>query len=223
MNSTFSRSTVCALVLNALSVTPSVATLHQVSVANFAFTPADLSINQGDVVRWVWSNRSHTVTSGDPAGCTPDGLFSAPINMSNPTFEYTFDGAPGIIPYFCIPHCASMNMHGSITVLPDPTAAPEDPLPALRSGPSLGVNPNPFALRTVVSLELQQAERVSLVVYDASGRPVATLNDAALAPGTHEFSWDGRTQAGGSAPSGIYYARMRTADAGGTAILILVR
>lgn len=91
------------------------AAIHIVNQVNFGFQPADLTIAQGDTVRWVWSGGIHTVTNGtgaaDPNVAT---LFDAPLSSSATTFQYRFVNT-GVFPYFCRPH-ESLGMEGTITV-----------------------------------------------------------------------------------------------------------
>ena len=98
--------------------------MHQVSVANFAFSPQNVNAVPGDTLRWVWVNGIHTATSGDPSTCTPDGIFNGPVDSGHHTFDYCRDSG-GHHLYFCVFHCA-MGMNGSITVS-EPVAVPEDP------------------------------------------------------------------------------------------------
>src|SRR3954454_16888757 len=43
------------------------ATIHTVTIANFAFNPSNISnVIVGDTVKWVWGDGSHTTTC-DPA------------------------------------------------------------------------------------------------------------------------------------------------------------
>ena len=87
---------------------------HVVTVRNFADL-ANLTITEGDVVRWEWESGGHTVTSGTgPSDPNAGELFNAPMNSSNQVFEFTFD-EPGTFPYYCIPHFAS-GMTASVTV-----------------------------------------------------------------------------------------------------------
>jgi hypothetical protein len=65
--------------------------------------------------------------------------------------------------------------------------------------------PNPFAGRTRLRFELPSAARVSLAIYDVSGRRVARLAEGDRPAGRHEAVWDSR-QAG--APAGVYFARL---------------
>jgi hypothetical protein len=50
------------------------------------------------------------------------------------------------------------------------------------------------------------------VIFDATGRSVRTLIAAELPGGSYSPVWDGRGDAGGELPSGVYFARV---DAGG--------
>ena len=64
--------------------------------------------------------------------------------------------------------------------------------------------PNPFADRAQFTLEVAEAQAVTVAVYDVMGRTVATLHDGALAAGTrHGFELDGRALA-----SGVYLVRV---------------
>ncbi len=90
-----------------------------VTVRNYEFSPASITVSRGDTVRWQWESGSHTVTSGassQPAD-DPGALFDASINSVNTDFSYVFD-TPGDYPYFCRPH-ELMGMRGSVTVTGD--------------------------------------------------------------------------------------------------------
>jgi flagellar hook assembly protein FlgD len=50
--------------------------------------------------------------------------------------------------------------------------------------------------------------KVTLRVYDVSGRIGATLIEGVGPAGRHELQWDGRTSGGRSAASGTYFVRM---------------
>ena len=69
--------------------------------------------------------------------------------------------------------------------------------------------PNPFNAATTISFTLAEREPVSLRIYDAAGRLVATLVDAQVtAAGTHTLSWDARNDAGVPVSSGAYFCRL---------------
>lgn len=105
-----------ALMVAVLGIVPSArAAVHEVTASGLTFSPADISIQVGDTVRWLWSDGSHTVTSGTGA-LDPDSgdLFNSFLNSGTPQFEFTFN-APGVVPYYCGPH-EFFNMKGTVTV-----------------------------------------------------------------------------------------------------------
>ena len=84
-----------------------------------AFSPATLTIGQGDTVTWTNAASATTHTSTSGAVITgvehPDGLWNG-SNPAHTTFTVNFTGfAPRTYPYYCVPH-ATLGMVGSITV-----------------------------------------------------------------------------------------------------------
>jgi hypothetical protein len=75
-------------------------------------------------------------------------------------------------------------------------------------------HPNPFNPVTTIPYIVGgpngggAALRVTLRVYDVSGRLVATLVDEDSTPGRYEATWEGRTDSGRSVASGIYFYRL---------------
>ncbi|KAA9130832.1 hypothetical protein F3N42_10715 [Marinihelvus fidelis] len=96
-----------------------VAEVHIVEVGDNFFSPAQLTIQAGDTVRWVNAagGMAHDVESDT-------GLFSSGAAASQFTFEFTFDD-PGSYPYFCSVHGGpgGVGMSGAVVV----EAAPEPP------------------------------------------------------------------------------------------------
>lgn len=70
--------------------------------------------------------------------------------------------------------------------------------------------PNPFRTATTVTAELPVGGPVRLLLFDASGRALATLHDGDLPAGRHAFVWNGETPSGRAA-SGVYWARLEAA------------
>ena len=94
---------------------PAVAADHIVTVRNFEFDPAELTIQTGDTVIWQWESGTHTTTNGTGSGDPNAGtLWDSPITSANPTFQYTFTEV-GEYPFFCTPHELA-NMVGTVTV-----------------------------------------------------------------------------------------------------------
>jgi hypothetical protein len=65
-------------------------------------------------------------------------------------------------------------------------------------------NPNPFNPATRITYSIAAAGPVELGVYDVRGRLVRTLVREKQNAGVYDVSWDGRGDAGGDLPSGIY-------------------
>ncbi|MFH1689557.1 MAG: FlgD immunoglobulin-like domain containing protein [Candidatus Eisenbacteria bacterium] len=68
--------------------------------------------------------------------------------------------------------------------------------------------PNPFNSLTTIEYSVAAESRVAIRVYDAAGLIVRTLVDASAGPGEHRAIWDGTTDTGQRAASGVYFIRM---------------
>lgn len=90
-------------------------TLHEVQATNFQFTPAALTINVGDTVRWTNTQGNHNVNGSlTTFPNNPEAFFSgAPANATW-TYEYVFTTA-GHYDYRCDNHF-SIGMVGTIDV-----------------------------------------------------------------------------------------------------------
>ena len=83
----------------------------------------------------------------------------------------------------------------------------------------LGQNyPNPFNPGTNIGFQVTGHGFVSLKVYDVLGREVATLVNEVMEPGRYEKTWDGS-----AAGSGVYFYRLRSANATITKRMLLIR
>jgi hypothetical protein len=75
--------------------------------------------------------------------------------------------------------------------------------------PALHQNsPNPFNPVTSIAYDLPARGRVTLRIYDVSGKVVRDLVDAELPAGSHTASWNGLDDAGRRIASGIYLYRL---------------
>ena len=72
--------------------------------------------------------------------------------------------------------------------------------------------PNPFNPRTTIAFAIDRPGPVRLAVYTVAGRRVATLIDAEVSAGRHEFTWDGRDELGDELGSGIYLYKLEDGD-----------
>jgi flagellar hook capping protein FlgD/WD40 repeat protein len=67
--------------------------------------------------------------------------------------------------------------------------------------------PNPFNPSTKINFAVDKPGNIDVRVFNTRGELVRTLANQWFPQGMHTVSWDGRTQGGGHAPSGIYYIR----------------
>ena len=110
----------------------------------------------------------------------------------------------------------------SCAPIPTSVSPPDVPATALdlRVEPAV---PNPFNPRTTVAFTLGSSGRTLVRVIDAAGRHVATLLDDHLVTGRHEVRWNGRTDAGSEAASGIYFVSVQSGELRRAAKIVLVR
>jgi len=74
---------------------------------------------------------------------------------------------------------------------------------------AFGAHPNPFNPETEIDFSMAAPGRMSLAVYDLSGRRVRTLVDGALPVGNHHAVWRGDDDSGRAVASGVYLAVIR--------------
>ena len=83
--------------------------------------------------------------------------------------------------------------------------------------------PNPFNPETTIRFTLPQAGRVTLKIYDLSGREVTTLINAEKPAGTHTITWNSRDQLGRAVASGVYIYRLQFKDQIQSGKMVLMR
>jgi hypothetical protein len=83
--------------------------------------------------------------------------------------------------------------------------------------------PNPFNPTATVEYSLAEGGRVALRVYDLAGRLVRTLVDAEQGPGEHRATWNGTTESGDRAATGVYFLRMEADGYRGEQKLVLLK
>ena len=95
--------------------------------------------------------------------------------------------------------------------------------PRLVQANQIKVWPNPFNPQTTIEFSLANEGRVKLAVYDLRGRLVAELLNGLRLAGSGSFLWDGRDTYGSAVASGVYIARLETADGVQTRKLVVAR
>ena len=84
-------------------------------------------------------------------------------------------------------------------------------------------HPNPFNPSTEIRFLLPERERVTLAIYEATGRLVRVLVDEMRDYGWHEVAWDGRDDAGNNVNSGVYFYRLRAGKYAESKKMILLK
>jgi hypothetical protein len=76
----------------------------------------------------------------------------------------------------------------------------------------LNVKPNPFASYATIHFSLPAESKISLVIYNVSGRLVKTLVNELKNSGVYNMTWNGTNDKGDEVKSGIYFCTLKTSD-----------
>jgi plastocyanin len=173
------------------------AKVWQVSIVDFAFSPATINVAQGDTV--VWTNNgtfSHSSTSGTNG--IPDGIWDSGLLSHGASYSRVFANV-GSFPYFC-------SLHHGMTGVVDvgPAAGLDDERQVIvPSSLMLAVSPNPFHVSATTRYRPQGSNPVSIEILDLNGRVVRSVK-----PGANSALWDGADQDGLPAQAGVYIVRL---------------
>jgi hypothetical protein len=83
--------------------------------------------------------------------------------------------------------------------------------------------PNPFRNRTTISYSIPTAGKVTLRVYDVTGRMVKQLVNKEQKPGVYTANWEGNTPSNRKLATGVYFVRLCADSKTATKKLVLVR
>ena len=114
--------------------------------------------------------------------------------------SFTYDAASNVV----TKACESGNVFGAMASVPRTQ--------------SLNAAPNPFNPITEIRFAITKAGPVRLSVFDARGRQVATLVDDTLSAGERSITWQPVTLS-----SGVYFARLQTAEGTQVQRLLLLK
>lgn len=150
---------------------------YNVSVTNYVYSPAEVTINVGDKVIWKNNGGNHNVNGSKTKFPANPESFGNSLGTGW-TYEYTFTTA-GTYNYQCDPH-AAFGMVGKVIVNPKTVTGLIDQ--ADNSADKIQLFPNPAS--NFVELKLPRNYQVisSLKVYSISG----TLIDQKIPAGNQE-------------------------------------
>ena len=83
--------------------------------------------------------------------------------------------------------------------------------------------PTPFNAEVTIPFVLAEAGPVRLAIYNLMGQQVRVLADGWVDAGAHSMRWDGRTDVGTEAASGVYWTVLQVGGVVQTAKLALIR
>lgn len=156
---------ILSLAIFSLTVSSANATVWNVNVAGFTFTPSTITINLGDTVNFSLGG-SHNAVEVSQATWNANG------NTSNGGFTLPFGGGT-LIPtqvktyyYVCSPH-ASSGMKGQI-IVNNSTGLPTVPT----AENMLVLSPNPAASSTMIQIGSHSGQANQFSVFDVTGKMV---------------------------------------------------
>jgi plastocyanin len=83
----------CSIAQSAPQAPPAAGSVTKVTIKNFAFDPAEITVAPGTEVEWTDETGRHTVEADD-------GSFKSGTLTAGGTFKHRFD-RPGVYRYFC--------------------------------------------------------------------------------------------------------------------------
>ena len=184
------------------------ATIHNISIIDFAFTPANSVIAPGDTVRWTNDGIYPHTTTGDTR------IWSSGVLSNGATFMHEFLTS-GIYAYHCSIHVA-LGMRDTIRV---GVTGIDEQGSSIPEKFELAQNyPNPFNAQTNIGFNLSAEGDTRLDIYDLLGQRIATLVNERLSPGSYTCIWDA-----GDRVSGIFYYRLSINNQAKTNRMILLK
>jgi len=186
--------------------------LHVVELSTSdVFTPANITIDVGDTVRWVNNGGFHNVIADDGSFTSGDPAF-------NPWVYENVFRASGDNPYYCVIHgnTGGIGMSGVITVQIPTGVASNNIAP---NEFELKQNyPNPFNPSTNIQYSVSESGKIKLAVYNLIGEEVALLVNGIVEVGFYEVTFSATKLSGG-----IYFYRLQTNDYTQTKKMILLK
>lgn len=164
-------------VLAAITIKLSAQSSHAVSVSNYKYTPAELTITAGDEVVWTNAGGTHNVDGKTSAFPTNPVSFGNNLSGSAWTYKFVFT-TPGTYNYQCDPH-TSLGMVGKIIV--NPSSVTSSRTIADNSG-KITLYPIPASAYVQLAVPAGYSAIQSLKVFSISG----TLIDQKVLSGNNE-------------------------------------
>jgi hypothetical protein len=88
---------------------------------------------------------------------------------------------------------------------------------------ALSCYPNPFNSNTTISFDLPQLNRITITIYDITGKQIKCLMAGTKPAGHHTIIWDAKNDTGETISTGLYFCIMETDEFTGLIKLTLVK
>ncbi|MEO5571058.1 MAG: T9SS type A sorting domain-containing protein [Bacteroidia bacterium] len=88
---------------------------------------------------------------------------------------------------------------------------------------SVNIFPNPVSASTTISFSLSQSEKVSVKIFDMTGRIVNTLADGEMQEGAQQVEWNVTDEKGNAVDAGIYFLKVDAGSFSKTQKLVIER
>ena len=146
---------------------------HNVTVANFSFTPSSLTIEVGDTVFWTNTSGTHNVNGSVTTFPSNPDSFGSGAPSSGWTYYYVFTTA-GSYDYQCDPHALG-GMTATISVSEPSVSINES---KIENGTN--VYPNPFTSYLTIALNkelINDNSSIEFILYDLLGNQVHSITN----------------------------------------------
>lgn len=196
------------------SVIKSAVITRDVAITDFSATSNDLGIR----VAWSIEDRTGMESLSVQRRVAGGGVFAAASDDSLLPPSATHFVDTHFTPGASYEYRLAMRYTGGPVVYGEP--AHVDAPDAL----TLGQNaPNPFNPATRIPFLMPTAGAVEVTIFNVNGQRVRAVWSGAKSAGYTEVEWDGRTDSGAPASSGIYFCRLRALGQTLTRKIVLVR
>ncbi len=164
------------------------ATTYTVAVSGFAFSPATLNINIGDMVVFTGLNGGgHPTAQVSSATWVADGTTTLTAGWGVKTADFTYTATTvGTVYYVCQFHVGTFSMKGTINV---GAVGINETSNLLQN--TISLFPNPAQNNINVSFALSNASNVSIKLFNAIGQEVKVLTpNTNLPEGNYNYNYD---------------------------------
>ena len=94
---------------------------------------------------------------------------------------------------------------------------------ATKNTTGLSVYPNPVSNAATISFTLPQSQKVSLQIFDESGRLIKNIANSPMEAGAHQFTWNASDENGTAVAKGMYYLKFNAGSYAETKKLAVIK